>query len=59
MRGFIYKNKKYIVKLCDYNFKYYITKYRGYTVIYFNKTLDSKEKSRILHKLIRNSMIYF
>lgn len=57
MGKFTYKNKKYIVKLCDYNFKYYITKYRGYTLVYFNKKLDSKEKSRILHKIIRNSMV--
>lgn len=58
MVKFRYKNKKYIIKLCDYNFKYYTIKYRGYVIIYFNKTLDSKEKSRILHKIIKNSIIH-
>jgi hypothetical protein len=34
-------------------FKYFVTKYKGVLIIYWNKHLSNKEKSIILHKSIK------
>jgi hypothetical protein len=55
MGRFKHKNKRYIIKTFNYDLEYYVTKYRGYIIIYFNKDLDNKQKSKLLHKIVKKS----
>lgn len=52
-----YKKKRIIIKICDYNFSCFVTYYRGVTIIYVNSKLTNKEKSKLLHKVIRRLKI--
>lgn len=36
-------------------FEYYVTKYKNTLLIYYNKSLSKREKSKILHKAIKTS----
>lgn len=47
-----YKGLRIIIKEVS-SFKYFITKYKGVLIIYRNRNLSNKEKSKILHRSIR------
>ncbi|WP_346891460.1 hypothetical protein [Clostridium sp. UBA3887] len=47
-----YKGLRIIIKEVS-SFKYFITKYKGVLIIYWNRNLSNKEKSKILHRSIR------
>lgn len=47
-----YKGLRIIIKEVS-SFKYFITKYKGVLIIYLNRNLSNKEKSKILHRSIR------
>lgn len=53
---FKYKGIKIIIKETSLNFLYFATKYKNTLLIYQNSKLSSIEKSKILHKAIRNAM---
>ncbi|HAK41620.1 MAG TPA: hypothetical protein DCM59_01375 [Clostridium sp.] len=47
-----YRGVKIIIKEVS-SFKYFITKYKGVLIIYWNRSLSNKEKSTLLHKSIK------
>lgn len=46
-----YKGLKIIIKEVS-NFEYFITEYKNVLIVYWNRNLSNKEKSKILHKSI-------
>ena len=59
MRIYKYKNIRFIIRLVEYNFDYYISKYQGVILIFINKnitkTMNSREVSRLIHKAIKET----
>lgn len=53
---FKYKGIKIIIKETSLNFLYFATKYKNTLILYMNRNLPNNEKSKILHKAIRNAM---
>ncbi|MGN9161195.1 hypothetical protein [Clostridium sulfidigenes] len=47
-----YKGLRIIIKEVS-SFKYFITKYKGVLIIYWNGNLSNKEKSKMLHRSIK------
>lgn len=47
-----YKGLRIIIKEVS-SFKYFITKHKGVLIIYWNRNLNNNEKSKILHRSIR------
>lgn len=48
-----YKNRKFILKYVDYNFKWYACSMDDIYIIYINKKLRQPEKQKILHSLLK------
>lgn len=49
-----YKGFNIIIKEVT-TFNYYVTKYKNTLLIYYNRNLSIREKSKILHKAIKTS----
>ena len=49
-----YKTKRIFLYYCNYkNFEWYCTKAKGVTIIYMHNDYSLKDKSKILHRVIR------
>lgn len=55
-----YKNKKFSIIYCDYeNFRWYCAKIKGSIILYINNKYSQREKSKIIHYVIRNSSLFY
>lgn len=52
---FKYKKYKYLIRLHKFGFNWYVTRHRKYIIIYFNSGLSNRERSDLLHKIIREN----
>lgn len=50
-----YKGYRIFMKVVDYNFRYNSFKYGNNIVIYFDKNLNRKEKSKLLHSALKKA----
>lgn len=50
-----YRNIKLILGISNYNFNYYVQRIRGGIMLIVNENLGSKEKNKLLHKIIKRT----
>lgn len=55
IRKLKYKGTKIIIKNTNYNFSYFVTKYKGTIIISFGTQCNNK--SKILHRAIKKTRI--
>lgn len=48
-----YRGQLFFIKLVNYDIEYYSTKKFGVIILFINKHISNKEKSKILHKTLK------